>query len=213
MWANQVDILPGRSYAPTLYPFGTTLTDWAAKALAPVKEERLIIVGCSVGGSCALEIAQLATDRVAALVLIGTKPKHRPEPALRDEALALITNEGPHAAWDKYWAPLFSEDTDASIVRDAKEKTLRLSDKDIARGVSVFHSRESRDRFVAECDIPITIVTGEHDKAPGIDVSKHMAMTAQRGTFHIVPHCGHYVPLEQPQKLREILSDVIATAT
>ncbi|MCE7999440.1 MAG: alpha/beta hydrolase [Rhodobiaceae bacterium] len=210
MWANQMDILPGHSHAPTLYPFGATLTDWAVKALALVEEQRLIVVGCSVGGSCALEVAQLAPDRVAALVLIGTKPKHRPEPALRDEAFALIANEGLYATWDKYWAPLFSEDTDTSTVQSARDIMLSLSEDDISSGVSVFHSRESRDRFAAKSDIPITVVTGEHDVAPGVAVSRELATAARFGTLHVIPHCGHYVSLEQPQRLREILSEVVA---
>jgi len=94
MWTRQMDVLPGGTYAPTLYPLGTTLRDWAIEALALAKEEKLIVVGCSVGGSCALEVAKLAPDRCASLILIGTKPKHRPQPDLRNEALATIANEG-----------------------------------------------------------------------------------------------------------------------
>jgi pimeloyl-ACP methyl ester carboxylesterase len=43
------------------------------------KGDRLIVVGCSVGGSCALELAVAAPDRIAALVLIGTKAERRPD--------------------------------------------------------------------------------------------------------------------------------------
>lgn len=209
MWASQMDILPGCTYAPTLYSFGATLEDWATKALALANEERLIVVGCSVGGSCALEVAQLTPDRVAALVLIGTKPKHWPQPTLRDEALTMIANEGLSAAWDKYWAPLFSQNTDRSIIHNARDKMLRLPPRDIANGVSVFHTRESRDRFAAECNIPITVVTGADDIAPGIKLSSDTAARAKRGSLHVLPSCGHYVSLEQPEALRKILLDVI----
>jgi hypothetical protein len=37
MWANQMGLLPGATYAPTLYPFGDCIEDWAAKALALAK--------------------------------------------------------------------------------------------------------------------------------------------------------------------------------
>ncbi len=213
MWAGQMDILPGRSYAPTLYGFGTSLKEWAIDALSQVKQERLIVVGCSVGGSCALEVAQLAPERVAALVLIGTKPKHRPEPAVRDEALNLIAKEGLRAAWDTYWGPLFSPETESSITEGAKDRALSLAAGDVANGVSVFHSRESADGFVAGCDIPITIVTGEHDVAPGVQACEEVAASAQRGSLHVVPQSGHYVPLEQPHAFRKILEDVVAAHT
>jgi len=213
MWASQMDILPGCTHAPTLYSFGTTLKDWATKALAGTRHDRLIIVGCSIGGSCALEVAQLAPDRVAALVLIGTKPKHWPQPDLRDEALTMIANEGLATAWDKYWAPLFSQNTEQSIVQYARDNMLRLQPRDVANGVSVFHARDSGDLFVSECNIPITVVTGEDDVAPGIKLSRQVAASAQTGSLHVVPRCGHYVSLEQPEALREILLGVIAAST
>ncbi len=210
MWTGQTDLLPGRTYAPTLYGFGTSLKDWAVEALSLVKEERLIVVGCSVGGSCALEVAQLAPERIAALVLIGTKPRHRPEPAVRDEALKLIANEGLGAAWDTYWSPLFSPQTEPSIVQNARVSALSLPGNDIANGVSVFHSRKSSDGFVAGCDIPNTIVTGEHDVAPGAQACKEVAASAKRGNLQVVPNTGHYVPLEQPHAFRKILESVVA---
>jgi pimeloyl-ACP methyl ester carboxylesterase len=210
MWASQMDILPGRTHAPTLYSFGATLEEWATKALAGTRHDRLIIIGCSVGGSCALEVAQLAPNRVAALVLIGTKPKHRPDPALRDRALEMIATNGVAAAWDEYWEPLFSASSDRTIIDAAKTTTLRHPASDIATGVAVFHSRKSSDRFAAECTIPITVVTGEEDLAPGVEVSKNVAGSAQTGSLHVVPRCGHYVSLEQPEALREILCEVVA---
>jgi pimeloyl-ACP methyl ester carboxylesterase len=108
MWASQMDLLPGAVWAPTLYGLGDSIEAWAAAVLQQVPCERLIVAGCSVGGSCALEVAALAPERVAALVLIGAKAGHRPEPALRDTALALLQGEGVEAAWARYWAPLFS---------------------------------------------------------------------------------------------------------
>jgi pimeloyl-ACP methyl ester carboxylesterase len=87
MWAGQMDLLPDATHAPTLYDFGESVEQWAAAALKLLYGDRLIVVGCSVGGSCAIEVAVAAPDRVAALVLIGTKAAHRPEPALHEDAL------------------------------------------------------------------------------------------------------------------------------
>src|SRR5258707_9280720 len=81
MWAGQKQLLPGSTFTPTLYPFGDSIEAWAAAALKLAKGDRLVVVGCSVGGSCALELAVAAPDRVAALVLIRTKAERRPDPA------------------------------------------------------------------------------------------------------------------------------------
>jgi hypothetical protein len=56
MWDNQRSNLSNVSYAPDLYVLGDTVGDWAREALISVRGNRLIVVGCSVGGSCALEV-------------------------------------------------------------------------------------------------------------------------------------------------------------
>src|SRR5262245_21762001 len=120
MWAGQAELLPGSTYAPTLYALGDTVEAWAAKTLKLAKGNRLIVVGCSVGGSCALELAVAAPDRIAALVLIGTKAGHRPDPALHASALETLRGKGMEEGWRTYWAPLLSSSTDNQIISDAK---------------------------------------------------------------------------------------------
>jgi pimeloyl-ACP methyl ester carboxylesterase len=210
MWSAQNQLLPGSTYAPTLYPFGDSIEAWAAAALNIAKGDRLVVVGCSVGGSCALEVAVIAPDRVAALVLIGTKVGHRPDPALHASALQTLQDKGLEEAWKIFWAPLFSRSAERQVIDRAKRITLRQSPLDVARGITAFHSRPSREKFFPIFPRPVIIVTGADDVAPGPDVSKAQADSARRGRLLIVPECGHYVPLERPEYLNSILEEVIA---
>ena len=211
MWAGQTKLLPGSTCTPTLYPFGDSIEAWAAAALELAKGDRLVVVGCSVGGSCAIELALAAPDRVAALVLIGTKSGHRPDPALHASALETLHEKGLEEAWKTFWAPLFSRSANGQVIADAKQIMLRQSVLDIARGVTVFHSRPSREQSLAAFPRPVIVVTGADDRAPGPKVSAAQASSAQQGRLHIVPECGHYVPLERPEYLNSILQEVIAT--
>jgi pimeloyl-ACP methyl ester carboxylesterase len=212
MWAGQMELLPGSTYAPTLYALGDSVEEWAAEALKLVKGDRLIVVGCSVGGSCALEVAVAAPDRVAALVLIGTKAGHRPDPALHAYALETLQQKGLEEAWRVFWAPLFSSSADSQVISDAKRMALRRSPQEVARGVTAFHSRPGRDQFLLTFPRPVIVVTGADDSAPGLEVSAAQARSAQHGRLHIVPECGHYVPLERPDFMNSILREVIAAA-
>lgn len=54
----------------------------------------VVVVGNSIGGSCATEVARLAPTKIKALVLCGTKPAHRPEPEIRDAALRILAGDG-----------------------------------------------------------------------------------------------------------------------
>ncbi|HVJ34158.1 MAG TPA: alpha/beta hydrolase [Terriglobia bacterium] len=210
MWDGQRGILPAASCAPTLYALGETVEEWAAEALKRAKGDRLIVVGCSVGGSCALELAAQAPERVTALVLIGTKAEHRPEPRLQAAALETLHRAGMEKAWEDYWAPLFSPAADRRIVAAAKQLALRQSPSDIARGITAFHTRPSRHRLLSAFPRPIIFVTGTDDSAPGVNTNAMQANMAPQGSLHIIPECGHYVSLEQPAPLNTILSEMIA---
>ncbi|UXN58764.1 alpha/beta fold hydrolase [Phyllobacterium zundukense] len=210
MWANQMGLLPDATYAPTLYPFGDCIEDWAAKALALAKGNRLIVVGSSVGGSCALEIAALAPDRVAALVLIGTKANRRPDPDFLASALETIREKGLASAWHEMWEPLFSDKTLPRTVSEAKHIALRQSPEDVSRGVAVFHTRPSREEVLSTFPGRVIVVTGSEDIAPGLEISKKQAKLAQQGSLHVIIECGHYVPMERPEALNAILREVIA---
>ena len=213
MWGGQSQLLPGATYAPTLYHLGDSIEAWAGAALRLVKGDRLIVVGCSVGGSCALEVAIAAPQRVAALVLIGAKAGHHPDPALHARALETLRAKGLEEAWKIFWAPLFSSSAGSQIIRDAKQMALRQSPADIARGITAFHRRPGRKQFLATFPGPITFVTGAEDGAPGPKKCAAQAATARHGRLHILPECGHYVPLERPRYLNAILREVITAAS
>jgi pimeloyl-ACP methyl ester carboxylesterase len=208
MWAEQKHVLPRATHAPTLYTLGDSVGAWAAAALKLVKGNRLIVVGCSVGGSCALEVAAIAPDRVAALVLIGTKAGHRPDPALHASALKLLREQGMEDAWNTYWAPLFSPSANSQLVDDARRIALRQSALDVARGVTAFHSRPDRAQFLSAFPGPVIVVSGSDDR-PKLNAAQ--ANSARHGRLHIVPDCGHYVPLERPEFLNPILRELIAS--
>ena len=80
---------------------------------------------------------------------------------------------------------------------------LRQSPLDVVRGVTVFHSRPSRDQFLSAFPRPVIVVAGADDVAPGPTVSAAQADMAPHGRLHIVP-------LERPEYLNSILREVIA---
>lgn len=210
MWAAQAKLLPGTTYAPTLYSLGDHMVAWASEALKLTEGNRIVLVGCSVGGSCALEIAAIAPDRVAALVIIGTKANHRPDPAYHASALEKIRKEGLETAWKDIWEPLFFSQASPRTVKEAKSILLRQSPEHVARGVTVFHTRPNRDQVLSTFPRTVIVVSGSDDVAPGPQTSAKQAELAPHGRLHIIPACGHYVPLEQPEALNTILREVIA---
>jgi len=210
MWRFQRGLFEGPSYAPSLYEAGDKLQNWAARALALINEEKLVIVGNSIGGSCALEIAAQAPDRVAALVLCGTKANRNPAPAFLETALAIIENEGPNAAWNTYWRPLFSPQCDSGTIDLAAQIFAKQSTANLVDGTRAFHTRSSRGDVLKNHNRATVFVSGADDCAPGPEISHQQAKDAIRGTCHIIPNCGHYAPLEAPERFNQILLQVLS---
>lgn len=154
-------------------------------------------------------MAAKAPNRVAALVLVGTKAGHRADPRFQQEVLDLLNNSGVEATWNKYWAPLFSTYTSSASREEAKRIVTRLSAAQIACGVNAFHTRQPRSELLGELDCPVICVTGEHDVAPGLKTMKAQAKASKNGQLLVVPDCGHYVPIERPQAMNSILRTVI----
>lgn len=207
LWPSDLWDLADVVTAPTLYSAGPSLTAWATTALSQIDDDDLFVIGNSVGGSCALEVARLAHERIRGVVLIGAKAGSRPEPAVREEAILLLRREGVDAAWARYWAPLFAPGTDPLVLDRGLAMARNLTVAQQVNGVSAFHTRPDRTAFLAELDIPVTIVRGEHDRVPK-DAAR-LASTLRRGSFVEVPGSGHYVPLEQPDRLLDIAGEAI----
>ncbi|MBL4907253.1 MAG: alpha/beta hydrolase [Sneathiella sp.] len=209
MWAECMDLIPGSTFAPTLYGFGSSVEEWAEAAIQLVPNKKFIVVGCSVGASCALEVAVAAPDRIAALVLIGCKADHNPDPEFYFSALEWLGEQGTNLAWEKYWAPLFSKSTAKNILEKAKKNALSQDVQLLANGITAFHTRPSRGQYLADIKVPVAVVTGEEDVAPGLEVSAMQCASVKNSTLHIIPKCGHYVPLEQPQVIRKIILSLL----
>ncbi len=208
IFADDLRSLGDVCVAPTLYGAGDDIGTWADAALAAVGEGPLVVVGNSVGGSCAIEVAYNAPSRVRALVLCGAKAGHRPEPALRDEALRVLADDGAGAAWDRYWRPLFGPHAAADLVDRARSTAVAIGAPALAAGVRAFHGRPDRSDFVDAWPGRVHVVAGEYDTAPAIERQRADA-ARMRATFHVIAGVGHYVPIEAPGELAAIVATAI----
>ena len=212
MWAQQMDLLPGATIAPDLYGLGSSLEQWARAVADLTDNDRLIVVGCSVGGSCALEVAALVPDRIESVVVVGTKAAHRRDPQFRDAAIDDLRTKGMAFAWIKYWAPMFASGPDSSVVATARAIALDQDVEAVIRGVRAFHNRRDLTEFVRTWNKPLIVINGDQDRTPSPLTAVDLATTAPDSKLHLVRDCGHYVNLERPALFETIVRDVLAAS-
>lgn len=212
MWDQQESIAPGRTICPNLYRLGTSLEDWAASVLGLVScEEPIVVIGSSMGGSCALEMARQAPERIAALVLVGAKAGHRPEPDVRDAYVETLRANGIRGVWREV-SNWFSDTTPKEIVDLASSIANQQHTDDLINAVRVFHGRPDLEHVLGEWQKPYLVVSGDRDPMFPKRKSERISKLGPNGRISMMTDCGHFMNMERPEEFNRIVCEFIATA-
>lgn len=209
MWNDQLGLFPGTSRAPALYRLGDSMEAWASGVLAVAGDSPLIVVGSSMGASCALEMARLAGDCIAGLVLMGSKAEHRPEPAVRDHYVAVLREGGAASVWQGLADRFFDPTADRRVVETAKAIAMEQCSADLIRATEVFHSRPDATDVVSSWRKPLVVVGGDCDGFVSVAKSTGIADSAPNSQLHIMRGCGHFPNMERPTEFNAILADLV----
>jgi pimeloyl-ACP methyl ester carboxylesterase len=210
MWDAQRRAFDIPNSAPTLYRLGNTMIEWAAGVLALVPADTpLIVVGSSMGGPCALEVVRQASDRIAAIVLVGSKADHRPEPDMRDRYTADLRKGGIRLVWSQMVHAFFGPSAGSAVIAAAEAIAMEQSTDDLVRATHVFHGRPDAIDVAASWQKRFVVIYGEEDGAVSRRKAAATANAAPHGQLHEMPGCGHFPNLDQPAAFNAILGDVV----
>ena len=205
MWTAQAQAFPGALVVPSLYALGDSIEEWAEAALAITASTALVVVGSSCGGSCALEMARMRPERIAGLVLVGSKAAHHPEPGLRDRYIASLRHGGIASLWRDIGHRYFGPTSPPASAAQGLAWALEQSTGDLVRGTAAFHSRPDASDVVAQWRQPLTVIVGEHDGFVSVPKARLLASTAPNAMCHVVPGAGHFPNLDAPGIFNDLL--------
>ena len=171
------------------------------------------VVGFSVGGAVAVELAVSAPERIERLVLVSAViPDRRFEPEFMDNLKAVarvVRSEGVAAAMTGPWmeSPLFAHSLTKPGVRE--QLTSIVADFPGAEYLATERDRLERDwsagERLADITAPTLVISGEHD-LPGFRAfSDELAESIPNASGSRLPEMGHLIPLETPQQFADLL--------
>jgi pimeloyl-ACP methyl ester carboxylesterase len=186
---------------------GETLGELARSVLAQAAP-RFSLVGFSLGGYVAQEIARLAPERIMRLALLDTSihadtPERTAIRRALDKAARLPGKF--HGFGDRLLATYLdpSHLTDSDIVARIRAMTERLGPETFVRQNNI--ERKDGADVLRSLACPILILCGENDALTPLADHQEMAALAPRANLVIVPESGHLTPLEAPQAVAQAL--------
>jgi pimeloyl-ACP methyl ester carboxylesterase len=197
------------THAPRLYGLGSSMDDWADAVLESYPG-RLILIGASMGGYAALAAARRAPERIAGLLLAGSRPEaDTPERyAKRAETIAIARDRGADGVWDAMRATLFGDDSDQDVVARARGLALDRTEDELVTALEAIRDRpDSTEAYRALGDRALTVV-GDRDPFVPVEDARRFEPDAV-----VLPACGHLVSLERPAEFGLVLDDAVARWT
>lgn len=184
-----------------------TLDDAARDVIAMLDRlelDQVVLGGCSMGGYVAMAALRAAPERVAGLVLIGTKASADTEEA-RANRLAMadrVEKEGVDAWLSDALLPALVGKT-THDERPGVVKALRkLIESQPASGVAwcqrAMAGRPDSIGTLRAADVPALVVVGEEDSLIPRAEADQMAEALPQVKLVTIPGAGHLSPLEDP---------------
>lgn len=204
LWSN---IRPGIARFGNIIDVDTTqdstIEAMAARAVASIATPA-IVVGFSMGGYVARQIAYQAPGLVRGLALIATSSRgSRPQPIMKPAANG------------------FRELSRSAVVRslhpehrseDRIERVQHMSRR-LGGGAFFMQSRLRRDddtKRLSEISCPTVVVAAAEDELRSVDESRTLHENIPNSTMTIIEGTGHLIPLERPAELMAALQPLLS---
>lgn len=184
-----------------------------ARNIADRVSGQMVVIGHSMGGRVALELADQVADRMVGLALLDTGaggPKaHEAEGRLK--LVDLARREGMGSVAKQWMPPMLAPHRleDVALIEGITDMLLRADADIFAAQQTALLSRPDRLDLLASISCPILAVTGSEDNWAPPAQHQEMVDRAPHARLEVVEGAGHMLPVEAPEKLAEILTGFI----
>lgn len=163
---------------------------------------RFALAGLSMGGYVAFEIMRRAPGRVTRLCLVDTSARpDTPEQRRRREAMLKLAGMGKFRGMSpRLLATQVHPDHVAlpEVGGVVLAMTERVGPDAFRRQQAAILSRPDSRPGLAHIRVPTLVIVGADDEQTPPDRSQEIAGQITGATLHVLTHCGHLAPLEQP---------------
>lgn len=193
--------------------FGLDTMEAMARKVLDQAPPRFSICGFSMGGRVALKIMDMAPERIMRLCLLdtGVGPAVDGE---RDKRLALVdlARAKGNAALIETWLPPMlhpERQKDPRFIGPLGEMICRATPDIFARQQNALLTRPDARPLLPKIKIPTYVVVGRQDAWSTVEQHEAFAKEIAGAKLVVIEDSGHFVPVEQPEKLSAVLDEMM----
>jgi 3-oxoadipate enol-lactonase len=172
------------------------MSEFTRAFCAAIGIERCVLLGASMGGCIALDVALAAPDLVRGLVLVASRSKFLASEAVV-EKLRLVTVGKARREFDR---TAYSPTATPDVMRRGFMEELKTDPRVVYGNVLALRGFD-RSADLARVACPTLVVVGEDDAAEVREQAEILVAGIPRARQVVIPKCGHRVALEQPEAL------------
>lgn len=191
-----------------------------AEAVLAAAPERFVLIGLSMGGYVALEMARQliaagSLGRLEKLALIATsaRPDTAAQSRVRRELLELAKRGRFQGVTPKLLPTLIwhGRTGDQRLTGTIFAMAADLGREGFIRQETAVMNRPDQRPTLPRIACPTLILCGDHDRRTPPECSEEMHARLPDSRYRLLEDCGHLPPLEMPQQVTALLADFLAT--
>ena len=184
-----------------------TIGGMAARALADF-DGPISVIGHSMGGRVAIEMARLQPGRVTSLVLANTgHTSMKPGEEEKRGRLVDLGQRDMRELAEVWLPPMLAPDrmADLSLVDDLTQMVIKAGPEVHERQIRALLSRPDAGNALPAITCPVLLMTGAQDGWSPEAQHREMAAMTSDSTVEIINDAGHFLPIEQPDRTADTI--------
>lgn len=193
-----------------------SIAEYAQKIKKTLNEDAYVLVGHSMGGYIALELAAQFPEMVKGVVMVNSTAKADTEEKKlqRDKTIEFLLNNGTELFIESFLPNMFAASKikeREGIIEQLKQRYKKLSNKALAIATESMKNRKDFQQFMQETQIPFLFIAGEEDSFFTPD--SILSYLDFNGSFHSLvslPMVGHHASYEAPGAVHYLISEFLS---
>ncbi len=175
----------------------------------------LVLVGHSMGGRVAMEMARLAPERIRAMALLSTgmHPTKEGEEITRQAMITLANNKGMGVLADKWLPGMMAQGIapDPDVILGLKRMVMGMTPEVHERQMRALLGRPDASKTIGSYKGPMLLLVGRQDIWSPVAQHEEIQNLCPQAELCVIEKAGHFVPVEQPAATAEAIAVWLGT--